>query len=96
MLKRNALEASFLLRTGMVLGVTVAVLYAPGSGAKTRKRLGKYARRTAEDLCEQGQEAIETVADRGKEYLERGKEKAKEAVQVAAETLKKNMLYQIR
>ena len=92
MLKRNALEACFLLLTGMAIGATVAVLFAPESGAKTRKRLGKYARGTAEDLWEQGQQAIETAADRGKEYFERGKEKATEAVQTAAETLKKNIL----
>ena len=48
MLKRNALEACLLLLTGMAVGATVAVLFAPESGAKTRKRLGKYARRTAE------------------------------------------------
>jgi gas vesicle protein len=94
MLKRNALEACLLLLTGMAIGATAAVLFAPESGAKTRKRLGKYARRTAEDLWEQGQEAIETAADRGKEYFETGKEKAREAVQTAAETVKKNILRQ--
>jgi gas vesicle protein len=93
MLKRNALEACLLLLTGMAIGATAAVLFAPESGAKTRKRLGKYARRTAEDLWEQGQEAIETAADRGKEYLETGKEKAREAVQAAAETVKKNIVW---
>ena len=92
MLKRNASEACLLLLTGMAIGATVAVLFAPESGAKTRKRLGKYARRTAEDLWEQGQEAIETAADRGKEYFETGKEKAKEAVQTAVETLKENFV----
>ena len=94
MLKRNALEACLLLLTGMAIGATVAVLFAPESGAKTRKRLGKYARRTAEDLWEQGQEAVETAVDRGKEYFETGKEKATEAVQKAAETVKKNILRQ--
>ncbi len=94
MLKRNASEACLLLLTGMVIGATVAALFAPESGAKTRKRLGKCARRTVEDLWEQGQEAIETVADRGKEYFERGKEKATEAVQTAAETVKTNILRQ--
>ena len=76
----------------MAVGATVGVLFAPESGAKTRKRLRKYARRTAEDLWEQGQEAIEAAADRGKEYVETGKEKAKEAVQTAAETLKENFV----
>ena len=92
MLKRNALEACLLLLTGMAVGATVAVLFAPESGAKTRKRLEKYARRTAEDLWEQGQKAIETAADRGKEYVETGKEKAKEAVHTVAETLKENFV----
>jgi gas vesicle protein len=89
MMKRNALGACSLLLTGMVVGATVAVLFAPESGAKTRKRLEKYARRTAKDLWEQGQEVIETAADRGKEYVETAKEKAREAVQTAAETVKK-------
>jgi gas vesicle protein len=90
MLKRNPLEACLLLLTGVVVGVTAGLLFAPESGVKTRKRLEKYARRTAKDLWEQGQEAIETAADRGKEYLETGQEKAKEAIQTAAETIKKN------
>jgi gas vesicle protein len=94
MLKRTALQACLLLLTGMTVGATVAVLFAPDSGAKTRKRLGKYVRRTAEDLWEQGEEAIETATERGKEYFETGKEKAKEAVQTAAETVKKNILPQ--
>ena len=90
-MKRNTLEACLLLLTGMAVGATVGVLFAPESGAKTRKRLGKYARRTAEDLWKQGQEAIGTAADRGKEYVETGKEKVKEA---AAETVKTNILRQ--
>ena len=94
MLKRNAMEACLLLLTGMAVGATVAILFAPESGVKTRKRLAKYARRTAKDLWEQGQEAIETAADRGKEYFETGKEKASEAVQAAAEAVKKNILQQ--
>jgi len=90
MLKRNPLEACLLLLTGVAVGVTAGLLFAPESGVKTRKRLEKYARRTAKDLWEQGQEAIETAADRRKEYFETGKEKAKEAIQTAAETIKKN------
>src|SRR5215467_11017981 len=94
MLNRKALEACLLLLTGMAVGATVAVLFAPESGVKTRKRIGKYVRRTAEDLWEQGQEAMETAADRRMEYLETGKEKAREAVQTAAESVKKNILRQ--
>jgi len=94
MLNRNALEACLLLLTGMAVGATVAVLFAPESGAKTRKRLGTYARRTAEDLWEQGQEVLETAADLGKEIFETAKEKAREAVETAAETVKMDILRQ--
>jgi gas vesicle protein len=88
--KRNTLEATLLLLTGVAVGVTVGVLFAPEPGVKTRKRLEKYARRTAKDLWEQGQGAFETAADRGKEYFETGKEKVKEAIQPAGETVKKH------
>jgi gas vesicle protein len=87
MLKRNPLEACLLL----LIGASVGVLFAPESGAKTRKRLGKYARQTAKDLWEQGQEVIETAADEGKEHFETGKQKASEAVQTASDTVKKNI-----
>ena len=87
MMKRDALESFGLVLAGMGIGVGVAMLFAPQSGAKTRRRLGKYARRTAEDLMDEGW-------DRGKEYLETGKEKAKEAVQTAAKTFKDSVLRQ--
>src|SRR4029078_4246574 len=92
MLKRNPVEAFILILAGMAVGATVGVLFAPEAGAKTPKRVRKYARRTVEDLWEQVQEAIETAADRGKKYVETGKEKAKEAVHTAAETLKENIV----
>ena len=84
MLKRNSVEPFILVLTGMTIGAALAVLFAP--------ELRKYARRTAEDLWEEGRDAMETAADRGKENLETGKEKAKEAVQTAAETLKENLV----
>jgi gas vesicle protein len=92
MVKRNPVEAFVLILAGMTTGAALAVLFAPESGAKMRRRLGKYARRTAEDLWEESRDAMETAADRGKEYLETGKEKAKEAVHTAAETLKENFV----
>jgi gas vesicle protein len=88
MLKWNSLGACVLL----LIGATVGVLFAPESGATTRKRLGKYARRTANDLGKQAHQAVDTVAERGKEYFETGKEKASEAVQTAADTVKKEIL----
>ena len=94
MMKRDALESFGLVFYGMGIGVWVSIIFATPSGDKKRRRLGKYARRTAEDLLDEGWDTIETVADRGKEYLETGKEKAKEAVQTAAKTFKDSVLRQ--
>jgi len=94
MMKLDALESFAWFLTGMGIGIGLAVLFAPQSGVKTRRRLGKYARRTAEDLWEEGRDTIEAVGDLGKEYLETGKEKAKEAVQTATKTFKESVLRQ--
>ena len=77
MLKRTALQACLLLLTGMTVGATVAVLFAPDPGAKTRKRLGKYVRRTAEDLWEQGEEAIEMLRIEERNISKQAKRKQK-------------------
>src|SRR5215813_14236618 len=42
MLNRKALEACLLLLTGMAVGATVAVLFAPESGVKTRLRIEEW------------------------------------------------------
>ena len=43
MLKRNSVEPFILVLTGMTIGAALAVLFAPESGAKTRRRLRRDA-----------------------------------------------------
>jgi gas vesicle protein len=69
--------------TGAALGAAVALLYAPQSGDKTRRLIGKKARAGGDvitdggrDLMEKGRDLYEQgrkVADEAAELFERGK-----------------------
>ena len=52
---------SFIL--GAIAGAAVALLYAPGSGEETRRRLAEKAR--------EGREKAEGLAREGREFIER-------------------------
>ena len=77
----TAIAAAFLLIAGGVLGAGVALLFAPQSGARTRKDLLRYARkarRRADDVADDASAAVSKLV----EQLE---EKAKDGVQAGAE-----------
>jgi gas vesicle protein len=63
---------------GAVLGAVVALLIAPESGVRTRRRLAKQAERGRKTLVESGQEILE----RGRELYERGREIAEDAAEL--------------
>ena len=60
---------------GTAVGVTAAILLAPGSGKATRRRLAKQAAKGRKNFFNASQEAI----DKGRELFERGREIAQEA-----------------
>jgi gas vesicle protein len=60
---------------GTVVGVTAAILLAPGSGKATRRKLAKHAAKSRKNFFNASQEAI----DKGRELFERGREIAQEA-----------------
>jgi gas vesicle protein len=60
---------------GAITGAAVALLYAPQSGEKTRKLLGKKADEGREVLSETGKE----VFDRGREIYEKSRKVADDA-----------------
>jgi gas vesicle protein len=60
---------------GIAIGATVALLYAPATGAQTRRQLTKKAQKSREALADSGEDLLE----RGREMYERGRKLADEA-----------------
>ena len=77
---------ALLLLAGGIIGAGVALMYAPQSGEKTRKELGRYAKKArrkgeealeaVEDFTDQVGEMAEAVGERASEILDRGKDMA--------------------
>jgi gas vesicle protein len=63
---------------GALLGAAVALLMAPESGARMRRKLANQAEAGRKTLLESGQELFE----RGRELYERGRELAEEAAEL--------------
>jgi gas vesicle protein len=66
------------LVVGAVLGAAVALLLAPESGKRTRRKLMKQAERGRKTILESSQE----IFDRGRELYERGREIAEDAAEM--------------
>lgn len=62
--------------TGIAVGAAVALLLAPDSGRRTRRRIA----RTAEDVQEYLEDLGEELIEKGRELVERGKQAADETV----------------
>lgn len=63
---------------GAVLGAAVALLSAPGSGERTRRKLRQQAEQGRKTIIESGQELFE----KGRELYERGREIAEDAAEM--------------
>jgi gas vesicle protein len=74
MAEDNSSKAVWFL-TGAAIGAAVALLYAPTSGAVTRRRIVRRAEESADVLSEKGQEMVE----RGRELYQQGRKMADEA-----------------
>jgi gas vesicle protein len=69
--RNNSSDSAIWFLAGAAVGATVALLFAPQSGERTRRLLGRKA--------EEGREA---VLDRGRELYDKGREIADEAAQL--------------
>jgi gas vesicle protein len=64
--------------SGLVLGGLTALLLAPETGAATRKRIAKHAKRSRKSIAESSREAYE----KGRDLYERGRELAEDAAEM--------------
>lgn len=84
--ERNAMVGALMLVAGGIIGAGVALLFAPQSGEKTRRDIGRYGRKVkrravdvAEEFSDTVTDMVDTVVDKGAELAERGKELALDA-----------------
>jgi len=77
MAKDNSDEVIFLL-TGVAVGLTLGLLFAPQSGVETRRKIKKTASTGNEKLRESG----EDLMSRGRDLFEKGKAMADEAAEI--------------
>ena len=63
---------------GALLGAAVALILAPESGTRMRRRIASQAERGRKTIVESGQELFE----RGRELYERGREIAEDAAEM--------------
>jgi gas vesicle protein len=64
--------------TGAALGASVALLYAPQSGEKTRRLIGKKVREGGEVIGDSGRDLME----KGRDLYEQGRKVADEAAEL--------------
>jgi gas vesicle protein len=82
----SLMVGALMLMAGGILGAGIALLYAPQSGDKTRKGLGRYAKKArrksleameaVEDFTEQVTDMAEAVGERAADILDKGKDMA--------------------
>jgi len=63
---------------GIAIGSTIALLYAPASGAVTRRRIARRTQEGREALMDSSKEMLE----RGREMYERGRKLADDAAEM--------------
>lgn len=77
------------LLAGAALGATVALLYAPQSGDRTRRLIARKARDGRDVLADRGSDLLdkgrEILADRSSDLLDKGRDLYKQGRRVADE-----------
>ncbi len=66
----NVIKFWAVFAVGVVAGATVALIYAPQSGEKTRRQL----RRGFEDATDFVKDAADNIGDHAEKYIRRGKD----------------------
>lgn len=75
---RNYSSNAIWFVSGAALGAAVALLIAPDTGERTRRRLVKQAKRGHKTVLESGRD----VYERGRDLYERGREIAEDAAEL--------------
>jgi gas vesicle protein len=88
----SAIALAFL--SGAIAGVIAGMLFAPKSGAETRRVIKGYADKTEEEIIEKAKEAraaLDETIDRGRHYVAEKKADVEAAVKAGREAMKKRV-----
>lgn len=76
----KAVAGALMLIAGGVIGAGLALLYAPQSGKRTRRDIGRFSNRVknqtselVEDFTESVHDLVDTIGDKASELLDQGK-----------------------
>ena len=81
----------FAFVSGAIAGAIAGILFAPKSGAETRRELREYARRTEDEVNEKAKEAraaLDEVLERGKHFVAERRADVEAAVKAGKEAIK--------
>jgi gas vesicle protein len=79
---------------GALLGAIAGILFAPKSGAETRRAIKGYADRTEDEIIEKAKEAraaLDETIERGKHYMEEKKADIEAAMKAGRDAMKERM-----
>jgi gas vesicle protein len=80
----NLLKIWAVFAVGVAAGAAVALIYAPQSGAKTRRQI----KRTLDDASEYIRDTTETIGDHAEKVIRRGKDVVDDVVGSANSAVK--------
>lgn len=79
---------------GVLVGAMAGVLFAPKSGAETRRAIKGYADKAEDEIFEKAKEAraaLDETIERGKHYMAEKKADVEAAVKAGREAMKERM-----
>jgi len=81
--EKKVAAAALLIVAGGIIGAGLALLFAPQSGQRTRKDIGRFAKKTrhkageaVDDLTDNICDLVDSLGDKTDELVEKGKEVA--------------------
>lgn len=84
----DVMTGAMLVLAGAILGAGVALLFAPQSGRRTRRDIGRYARKAGRKLEGVAEEVVgslagmtEGVEEKAEEILEKGKDLSRDSLE---------------